>query len=97
MASVRELKKDVDNLIFELISDCFVYGGVHFDNNADEVSEIISDAVSLRNDLITRINHPVKNDDHKAVKSHYRLVKRDLYIGVDKLFERLSALSKQKK
>ena len=38
MASVRELKKDIDYLIFEVISDCFVYSGIHPDNKSDELS-----------------------------------------------------------
>ncbi len=97
MASVRELKKDIDNLIFELISDCFVFGGLHPENKAEEVSGIISDAVGLRNDLISRVNNPVRNDDPKATRAHFQLVKKDLFTGVDKLFERLSALSQKKK
>ena len=32
MASVRELKKDIDYLVYEVISDCFVFSGLHPDN-----------------------------------------------------------------
>jgi len=63
MASVRGLKKDVDSLIFEVISDCFIYSGLHPDNKSKMVSTIISDAVNLRNDLIARINNPDGKDN----------------------------------
>ena len=96
MASVRELKKDIDYLVFEVISDCFVYSGVHPDNKSDELSAIISDAVNFRNDLIARVNNPDGKDNPKIVKGYYKTLEKDLITGVDKLFNRLSALSKKK-
>jgi hypothetical protein len=96
MASVRELKKDIDYLVYEVISDCFVYSGVHPDSKSDELSEIISDAVTFRNDLIARVNNPDGKDNPKIVKGYYKSVEKDLKTGVDKLFTRLSSLSKKK-
>jgi hypothetical protein len=96
MASIRELKKDIDYLTFEVISDCFVYSGVHPDNQSDELSAIISDAVSFRNDLIARVNNPDGKDNPKIVKAYYKAVAKDLMVGVDELFNRLSSLSKKK-
>lgn len=97
MASVRELKKNIDNLVFEVISDCFVYSGVHPDNKSDELTAIISDAVNFRNDLIARVNNPDGKDNPKILKGYYKSVEKDLLTGVDKLFTRLSRLSKSKK
>jgi len=96
MASIRELKKDIDYLIFEVISDCFVYSGVHPENNADESSAIIADAVKFRNDLIARVNNPDGKDNPKILKAYYKSVEKDLMVGVDKLFNRLSSISKKK-
>lgn len=93
MPSVRRLKKDIDCLVFEVISDCFSYGKLHPDEKAEEVTEIISDAVILRNDLISRVNNPVKGDDPTIIKAHFRNVTKDLYVGVDSLFSRLSDLT----
>jgi hypothetical protein len=96
MASVRELKKDIDYLVFEVISDCLIYTDVNPDNNGDEVNSIISDAVGFRNDLIARVNNPDGKDNAKIVKAYYKSVEKDLLTGVDKLFDRLSALSAKK-
>jgi hypothetical protein len=93
MASIRELKKDIDYLIFEVISDCFVYSGIHPENKSDELSAIISDSVTFRNDLIARVNNPDGKDNPKIVKTYYKTVEKDLITGVDKLFDRLSILS----
>lgn len=97
MASLRDLKKDIDYMMYEVISDCFVYQGVHPDHKTEELQAIINDAVSLRNDLIARVNNPDGKDNPKIVKAYYQTVKKDLAVGADKLFSRLSALSIQKK
>ncbi len=96
MPKIRRLKKDIDYLVFEVISDCFTFGKLHPDEKADEVSGIISEAVSLRNDLIRRVNNPVRNDDPRSIRNHFRDVTKDLYIGVDNLCKKLSVLSAEK-
>jgi hypothetical protein len=97
MASIRELKKDIDYLIYEVISDCFVYSNIHPDNKTDELSALISEAVEFRNDLIARVNNPDGKDNPKIVKAYYKSVQKDLLSGVDNYFERLSAISAKKK
>ena len=97
MASIRELKKDIDYLVFEVISDCFVYSNVHPDNKTDELTALISEAVEFRNDLIVRVNNPDGKDNPKIVKAYYKAVQKDLLSGVNKLFERLSSISAKKK
>lgn len=97
MASIKNLKRDIDNLIFGVISDCFIYQGLHPGNKDDDVSEIITDAAGLRNDLISRVNNPVPGTDPKIIKTHYQGIKADLLKSVDQLCVRLSELSKKKK
>ena len=96
MASIRELKKDIDYLVFEVVSDCLVFSNLHPENESAELSALISDAVEFRNDLIARVNNPDGKDNPKIVKSYYKAVEKDLITGVDKLFERLSNLSAKK-
>ena len=97
MASVKQLKKDIDNQIFAIISDCLLYSGLHPDNKTEEISDIIEDAVSLRNDLFARVNNPEGKDNPPVVKKYYSTVKADLTGGTDKLCQRLSVVSKKKK
>ena len=97
MPSIRKLKKNIDYLIFEVISDCFTFGTLHPEDNDEEVSGIISDAVSLRNELVRRVNNPEKSDDPKSTRSHFQLVEKDLVIGTDRLCGRLSDLHVKEK
>jgi hypothetical protein len=93
MASKRDLKKDIDYLVYELLSDCFIYSDMHPEKENEALSLIISDAVNLRNDLIARVNNPDGKDNPKIIKAFYKSVEKDLLKEVDSLFTRLSELT----
>jgi hypothetical protein len=95
MANVRNLKKDIDYLVYEVISDCFVFSNLHPDIKSGELAALISDAVDFRNDLIARVNNPDGKDNPKIIKAFYKSVEKDLLTGVDKLFSRLSEMTKK--
>lgn len=97
MASIKELKKHIDNIVFQVIYDCQVYAELHPGNESDEVFQIIEDVVQLRNDLFTRVNNPEGKNDPKIIRSHYQAIKKDLITGTDQLFIKLSSLTKKKK
>jgi hypothetical protein len=97
MASIRQLKKDIDNQVFDIITDCFTFTALHPEKTPDEVGSIIEDAVILRNDLIARTNNPEGKDNPKIVRQFYKAIENDLVSGVDDLCKRLSALSVKKK
>jgi len=97
MGNLRKIKKDIDNSVFEIISDCFIFSGLHPDVKSSDVASIVQDAVNLRNDLISRVNNPEAKDDPVLVKKHFRSIKEDLSAGTDKLCKRLSSISAKKK
>ena len=79
MASIKHLKKSINNLTFELISECYVYKHFHKSEKTNKkVDKIIEDIVAKRNELIVKANHPENKDDLKAVKKHYKNVKIEL-------------------
>ena len=97
MGNLRKIKKDIDNNVFEVISDCFVFSELHPDMKTSDIAAIVEDAVNLRNDLISRVNNPEAKGDPTLVKKHFRSIKEDLDSGTDKLCKRLSDISKKKK
>jgi len=96
MANLRKIKKDIDNRVFEIISDCYIFSGLHPDVNTKEVAQIVEDAVNLRNDLFSRINNPGEIKDPRLVKKHFRTIKEDLSANADNLCQRLSKIAKKK-
>jgi len=96
MASVKDLKKDIDYLVYEVISDCFTVMSVQASDKSEELAELVGDAVRLRNELFSRVKHPGGKEDPKLMKEYYRKIRTDLLKGVDQLFERLSKITSRK-
>lgn len=96
MSSIRDLKKDIDYLFFEFISDCFMFTSLHAGEKNDEVRNLIEEAVEMRNEFVDRANNPDGKDNPKIVGEFYRTLRKDLLEKVDGYFEKLSAISKSK-
>lgn len=94
MASIKELKKDIEYLTYEVISDCYAFMHLYPGKNEDEVINIINETVAMRNDLIERVNHPDGKDNPKLVKDHFKKIRTDLFKKVDEFFQELSKLVK---
>ncbi len=92
MANLRIIKKDIDFLVTEVISDCWGFIYANEGNKSEEAIEIISEAVDLRNKLYESINHPDKSN----LKKHYKAVNIALLKGVDNLFMKISSLASGK-
>ncbi|HNV82041.1 MAG: hypothetical protein WBI34_10840 [Tenuifilaceae bacterium] len=95
MASIRNIKKDIDFLVSEVISDCYTYMMLYNRKNEEKVVGIINDLIISRNKLIERVNNPDKDLDTKQLKQHFKGIYTDLFNFIDSSFSQLSELSKQ--
>ncbi len=93
MASLRKLKRDIDYLMDEVVTDSYLSLYFHPDNR-DAIVGVIRDAVDLRNSLYDRANHPIEKKSGSLVRKHYAAVRRDMFDGIDALFVRLSETGK---
>lgn len=93
MASVKSIKKDIDYLIEEVVTDCYLALYFHPDKK-DEIIKIMEGAVDLRNQLFSKANNPAEKHNRSLVKKHYAQLRRDMFEGVDGMFSALSQLSK---
>jgi hypothetical protein len=94
MASVRKLKRDVDFLVEEVLSDSYLTLFFHTEKK-EEVVGIMQNAVDLRNDLYAKINHPAEKKNRSLIRKHYAQVRRDMFDGIDGLFVKLSDMNKK--
>lgn len=94
MANKKNLKKDVDFLVSEVVSDCYTFMLIHGEKNRDKALSIVETMLEKRNELITRINNPENKHDAKAVKAHYKAIQEDLMVAVDDCFTKLSEITK---
>ncbi|MCT4588971.1 MAG: hypothetical protein N4A71_14200 [Carboxylicivirga sp.] len=88
MASVRELKKDINFLASELITEAYVKQLVKEDVNNDKIAEVMVKAIEFRNDLVAKANHPDGKDNPKLVKAFYQGLRKDM-------MERFMAISNE--
>lgn len=94
MASIRELKKDIDYLTYEVVADCYTYMHMNPDKNRDKVMKVINDTIAVRNELIEKVNHPDAKDDKKKIKEYYKNIRKELLEKIDVSFQNLSKLIK---
>ncbi|MBN1989453.1 MAG: hypothetical protein JW783_08665 [Bacteroidales bacterium] len=94
MAKKRELKKDIDFLVNEVISDCYTYLYLNGNKKQDQVITLMNEVVEKRNELIHRVNHSDKKADRKQNREYFRTVFNDLLSMVDLSFSKLSDLTK---
>ena len=93
MANLRDIKKEINGLTSEVISDCFLYLHIHKDKNKKEVSGIMKDTIKARNNLIYKVNHP-DSGDRKKIKKHFGKIRSELVDKMDGYFAKLSKISK---
>lgn len=84
MASIKNLKKNLNYLTNELITECFTYQFFHVDINPELVNEIAGTILSNRNDLIKRINK-IESNEPKMVKEHFKKIRTDFEKSVQAL------------
>ncbi len=82
MASIRKLKKDINYLTYELLTEVFAYRHFHPDMKDQRFEDILGRIISIRNDLITRANHPEAADE-TLVHEHFSKVRQDMVKLVD--------------
>jgi hypothetical protein len=88
MASIKKLKDEINYLTYDLINECFTLKTFHPEKD-EQADEIIRKIIGLRNDLISRTNHPEDKGDSKKNKTHYNKIMLDLG-GMVKLVDDLS-------
>jgi len=91
MASVRNLKKDIDLIMSLALSDCFYV--LEYNSKIDEeaVYKIAGEIVQAHRELRLQAMHPDGKDNPKVVKEFYRDLVAKMLAATDKALEKLSA------
>lgn len=94
MANLRNLKKDIDYLVGQVVLDCFDY--IYSTPNADAEGAyaIIGEVLVMRNQLRNRTNHPDGKDNRKLTKQYYQRIGKELVVGCDQCYDKLGKLAK---
>lgn len=66
MASVRKLKKDVNNMVFDVVEECFSVQ-LYNPSKKEETDKFIDEAADFLNETLTRINAAASKADFNAI------------------------------
>ncbi len=87
MASIKNLKKDLNYIFSDIIEDCYV---VQLENpdKSDKAEEVIDEAITAFDDLIEKVNN--KKVENK--KEHFKKIVATLEEKVQELRKKLGKL-----
>ena len=88
--NLRVFKKDIEYFVGEFIDDCALFVALNPHKDADEISQIIDEAVDLYNELKYKANHP-----EGQKKAYYTALTKEMFEKIDELCEKLSSVVAQ--
>lgn len=91
MASVKDLKKDIDLLMSLVLNDCFSVLEHNTKVDNDAILKIAGDVIQKHRELRLRANHPDGKDNPKLVRKYFSSLVSDALKEADAALERLSA------
>ena len=88
MASVKNLKKDINNILGDVIEECYMWEILNPNEDTKKSEAIIDDAVNVFDGLIEKMG--AKDVENK--RAHYKAIQRDLQSSATKLLEKVNKL-----
>lgn len=93
MANLRDLKKEIDYRLEEVVFDCDM--AMCFQPSKEkEIFDVMKEAVAVRNMLFVKANNPAEPRNRSLVRRHYAALRREMMEAYDKMFEKLSEINK---
>ena len=96
MANLRNLKKEIDYRLEEVVFDCDM--AICFQPSKEEtIFAIMQEAVAVRNALYIKANNPAETHNRSLVRKHYAALRTEMVEAYEKLCEKLSAVNGENK
>ncbi|WP_066224716.1 hypothetical protein [Formosa haliotis] len=89
MANVRDLKKDINYVLGDIIEAVYIWEYANTDKDTKKSEAIIDEAISTFDTLIAKVNDK-KVDDKKA---HFKAINQELETKGRALIEKINNLS----
>lgn len=92
MASKRKLKKTMQFISSELITNTFFKSLISPKDIAEKSDKLVAEIAEFTAEHIRRVNHGGGKDNPKVVKEYYRKLYADWNKGVEKMMEKIAEL-----
>lgn len=91
MASIKDLKKDIDLLMSLVLNDCFYVIEYNDKVDSEAIMKIAGDVIMKHRELRIRVNHPDGKENPKLVKKYFNELASEMLSYADESLEKLSA------
>ena len=92
MANLRNLKKEINYRLEELVFDCDM--AIYFQPTKEqEIFAVMQEGVELRNELYHKASNPTEPKNKSLVRKYYAALRAEMVESFGKLFEKLSAIN----
>ncbi len=88
MASVRDLKRDINYVLGDIIEAAYIWELTNPDKDTKKSEKIIDDAITTFDELIAKVNAK----DVENQKQHFKAINQELEDRGRKLIDRINAL-----
>lgn len=92
MASRRDLKKDINFLADELITNSYLKQVLFENVDQQKLAQVIVKSVSFMNEYRARVNHTDGKENPKLVKAYYQKLRKELINDYNELAKELNSL-----
>jgi len=92
MASRRKLKKTIQFVSSELITDIYFRCLMSKDIDTEKVDNVTVEVMALNREFILRVNCPDGKDNPKLVKAYFRKLFADWKIAMEKVIKEIESL-----
>jgi len=92
MASVRNLKKDINYLAGEIVTEAYVRKILFSGVDEEAFKKVVTDTLLFRSSLLKKINHPAEAKDPQKVKKYFQEVRKEMYQKFSELANVVSEL-----
>lgn len=92
MASVRLLKKEINSITEELISECIFRLELPKNGNSEELISLVDEVIVLRDETIQKLQAPKKERDAKNVKLAFGEIKKNYIDALNQIIEQLNKI-----
>ncbi len=93
MASKKNLKKDINFLIDEVIGTCLMHQTLNKGKQKEELDDIVNEMLIFREEMIEKVNNPKLTEADKNLQTYYRKLYSDLLKKVNETFEQLNKMT----
>ncbi len=93
MASKKNLKKDINFLVDDIVGTCMMHQSIGSSKNKDKLDQIIEEVLQFREEIIIQVNNPDLNELGKTPRSYYRKLFQELLQKVDETYDKINSLT----